>query len=208
VLLGLSLDPRALLDSLHPYGEIGLWLLIFAETGLLIGFFLPGDSLLFTAGLLASQGKLDVALVVAGAFVAAVVGDAVGYSIGKRAGPRIFTKPDARLFKTEYVDRTASFFDRHGPKTVLLARFVPVVRTFTPVMAGVGGMRRATFSVYNVVGALVWAVGVTLAGYALSDAIGSSIDTYLYPIIAVIVLASLVPAFLEWRRARRTRVGG
>ena len=167
MVLGLSLDPKHIIDSLSPYGEIGLWLIIFAETGLLIGFFLPGDSLLFTAGLLASQGHLDIALVVIGCFVAACIGDQVGYTIGNRLGPRLFRRPDSRFFKQEYVERTKAFFDRHGPKTIVLARFVPIVRTFTPVMAGVGTMRRRTFSLYNVIGALLWTVGVTMLGYAL-----------------------------------------
>jgi membrane-associated protein len=203
VILALSLDPRTILDSLHPYGEVGLWLMVFAETGLLIGFFLPGDSLLFTAGLLASQGSLDATLVVLGCFIAAVIGDAVGYTIGRRVGPRLFARPDSKVFKQAYVEKTSAFFDRHGPKTVLLARFVPVVRTFTPVMAGVGGMRRRTFTIYNVIGAFIWAVGITLAGYALSSAIGPSIDTYLYPIVATIVVLSLIPPLLEWRKAKR-----
>jgi membrane-associated protein len=205
VILALSLDPKTILDSLHPYGEVGLWLMIFAETGLLIGFFLPGDSLLFTAGLLASQGSLDATLVILGCFIAAVIGDAVGYTIGRQVGPRLFARPDSKVFKQAYVERTSAFFDRRGPKTVLLARFVPVVRTFTPVMAGVGGMRRRTFTIYNIIGAFIWAVGITLAGYALSSAIGSSIDTYLYPIVAAIVVVSLIPPLLEWRRAKRVR---
>jgi membrane-associated protein len=206
VVLGLSLDPKEIIDSLSPYGEIGLWLIIFAETGLLVGFFLPGDSLLFTAGLLASQGHLDIALVVIGCFVAAVLGDATGYTIGARAGPRLFRREDSRFFKQEYVERTKGFFDRHGAKTVLLARFVPIVRTFTPVMAGVGTMRRRTFTLYNVVGAFVWTVGVTMLGYALASTIGDSVDKYLLPAVAVIILVSFIPPYLEWRRAKRARV--
>jgi membrane-associated protein len=201
--LALSLDPKALLSDLSPYAEIGLILIIFAETGLLIGFFLPGDSLLFTAGLLANQGKMNLAAVLVGCFLAAVVGDQVGFTFGERAGPRIFRRPDSRLFKHEYIERTEHFFEKHGPKTIVLARFVPVVRTFAPVMAGVGSMTRRTFLAYNVVGAFVWVFGVTLAGYFLADAIGDSIDTYLYPIIAVIIVLSLVPPFLEWRKARK-----
>ena len=199
----LGIDVEELLNSLSPYGEIVLWLIIFAETGLLIGFFLPGDSLLFTAGILAGQGKLDIAMVVTGCFIAAVIGDQVGYMIGKKLGPRLFTRQESRLFKQEYVERTRGFFERHGPKTIVLARFVPVVRTFTPVMAGVGEMEHRTFTIYNVVGALLWAVGVTLLGYALGDAIGEDIDAYLLPILAVIILVSLLPALLEWRKARK-----
>ena len=205
VVLGLSLDPKHIIDSLSPYGEIGLWLIIFAETGLLIGFFLPGDSLLFTAGLLASEGHLDIALVVIGCFIAAVIGTEAGYMIGERAGPRLFRRPDSRFFKQEYVERTKTFFDRHGPKTIVLARFVPIVRTFTPVMAGVGAMHRRTFTIYNIVGALIWTVGVTMLGYALASTIGDSVDNYLLPLIAVIILVSFIPPFLEWRRAKRSQ---
>ena len=120
-------------------------LIIFAETGLLFGFFLPGDSLLFTAGLLAKQGKLNLAAILIGCFAAAVIGDQVGFTIGDKAGPRLFRKPDSRLFKQEYIERTEKFFEKHGPKTIVIARFVPVVRTFAPVMAGVGSMPRRTF---------------------------------------------------------------
>jgi membrane-associated protein len=201
----LGIDIKELLDSLSPYGEIVLWLIVFAETGLLIGFFLPGDSLLFTAGILASQGKLDIALVVVGCFVAAVIGDQVGYTIGQRLGPRLFRKPDSRIFKQEYVERTKGFFEKHGPKTIVLARFVPIVRTFAPTLAGVGEMPRSTFLKYNLVGAFLWAVGVTMLGYALGDVIGDDIDTYLLPLVAVIILVSLIPPLLEWRRARKAR---
>lgn len=199
------LDPRHLIDSMSPYGELAVMLIIFAETGLLIGFFLPGDSLLFTAGLLASQGHLSIGWLLIGVFVAAVLGDQVGFQVGSRLGPTIFRKPDAKLFRQEYVEHTKSFFDRHGPKTVILARFVPVVRTFAPVLAGVGEMKWRTFAVFNVIGALLWAVGVTLLGYLLASAIGDSVDKYLYPIIALIILVSFIPPYLEWRKHRRAK---
>ena len=202
-LLGLSLDPRDLLNSLSPYGEIGVMLIVFAETGLLLGFFLPGDSLLFTAGVLAAQGNLRVGVLVPLCFVGAFLGSEVGYLIGKHLGPRLFTRPDSRLFKQEYVERTREFFERHGPKTIVIARFVPVVRTFTPIMAGVGSMRRRVYSTYNLIGALIWAVGITMLGWAISDAIGSNIDTYLLPLVALVIAISLLPAVIEWRRARR-----
>lgn len=198
-----GINIEELLDSLSPYGEVVLWLIIFAETGLLIGFFLPGDSLLFTAGILAGQGKLDIVLVAIGCFIAAVAGDQVGYTIGQRYGPRLFRKEDSRVFKQEYIDRTRAFFEKHGPKTIVLARFVPIVRTFAPTLAGVAEMPRSTFFRYNVVGAFIWAIGLTMLGYALGDAIGDSIDTYLLPLIAVIILISLIPPFLEWRKAKR-----
>jgi membrane-associated protein len=202
-LAALSLNPRDILDSFGPWATVGLILIIFAETGLLIGFFLPGDSLLFTGGILASQGNLNIAVIAIGCFLAAVIGDQVGYTIGHRAGPPLFRRPDSRIFKQRYVDRTKEFFDKHGPKTILLARFVPVVRTFAPVLAGVGKMDRRTFTTYNVVGGFVWAVGVTLAGYILGSAIGSDIDKYLLPIIAVIVVLSILPPLIEMRRERR-----
>ncbi len=200
--LALTLDPKTILDSLSPYGEIGLMLIIFAETGLLLGFFLPGDSLMFTAGLLANQGSLNLALVLVGCFVAAVIGDQVGFTIGQMLGPRVGRKPDARFVKPEYVERTEVFFDRHGPKTIVLARFVPIVRTFAPVVAGVAHMRRAVFLRYNAVGAGLWVTVATLAGYLLANAIGNSIDTYLLPLVGIIVLVSLIPPFIEWRRHR------
>jgi len=202
-LLGLIPGPKEILDSLSPYGEIGLILIIFAETGLLIGFFLPGDSLLFTAGLLANEGKLNLAAVLIGCFFAAVIGDQVGFTIGQKAGPRVFRREDSRFFKQEYVERTHEFFERHGPKTIVLARFVPIVRTFAPVLAGVGTMSRRTFLTYNVFGAFIWVFGVTMAGYWLAEAIGEDIDTYLLPIVAVIILLSLIPPFLEWRRSKK-----
>jgi membrane-associated protein len=203
----LGLDPKNIFNSISPYGELAAWLIVFAETGLLLGFFLPGDSLLFTAGVLAGQGKLSIWLLLPGAFVGAFLGAEVGYLIGRRVGPRLFRRPDSRFFKQENVERTKAFFDRHGPKAVVLARFVPVVRTFTPVMAGVGEMRRREFTRYNLIGALLWAVGVTLLGYALGNAIGSNIDTYLLPLIALIIVVSLIPVYIEWRRSKGGAAG-
>ena len=204
-ILALSLDPKEILNDLSPYGEIGLILIVFAETGLLIGFFLPGDSLLFTAGILANQGKLNLAVILIGCFAAAVIGDQLGFTIGQKTGPALLRRPDGKLFKREYIDRTEEFFDQHGSKTIVLARFVPIVRTFAPVVAGIGKMSRRTFLTFNVFGGFIWVFGVTLAGYFLADAIGDSIDTYLYPLIAAIIIISLIPPFLEWRKHRRAR---
>jgi membrane-associated protein len=208
VIVALGLDPKQLLSDFGGAATIVLILVIFAETGLLIGFFLPGDSLLFTAGLLASQSQpgephLNLAVVLVGCFAAAAIGDQVGFTIGEQAGPRLLRRPDSKLFKRDYVVRTEAFFDRHGAKTVLLARFVPVVRTFAPLLAGVGKMTRRTFTSFNVVGAFIWVFGVTLLGYFLADAIGNSIDTYLLPIIVVIIVVSLIPPFVEYRKAKR-----
>jgi membrane-associated protein len=209
-IFALGPDPKQLLSDFGGAATIVLIFVIFAETGLLIGFFLPGDSLLFTAGLLAAQSKpgephLNLVVVLLGCFAAAVIGDQVGFTIGEHAGPRLLRRPDSKLFKRDYVLRTEAFFDRHGPKTVLVARFVPVVRTFAPLLAGVGKMTRRTFTSFNIVGAAIWVFGVTLLGYFLADAIGNSIDTYLLPIIFVIIVVSLIPPFLEYRKAKRQR---
>ncbi len=198
-----AIDPNKLLES---FGTIGLILIIFAESGLLIGFFLPGDSLLVTAGLLASAGKLNLAVILVGCFVAAVVGDQVGYAFGKKVGPSIFKRPNSRLFKHEHVARANRFFEEHGPKTIVMARFVPVVRTFAPILAGVGTMPYRTFLAYNIFGGLLWAVGVTLIGYFLGDAIGpDKIDSYLLPIIGVVIVLSLIPPLLEYRKHRKAQ---
>jgi membrane-associated protein len=196
-----AIDPQQLIRS---FGTIGLFLIIFAESGLLIGFFLPGDSLLFTAGLFAARGDLNIAVILVGCFVAAVLGDQVGYAFGRKVGPSIFSKPNSKLFKQEYVQRADQFFEEHGPKTILLARFVPVVRTFAPILAGVGSMKYRTFLVYNLIGGFVWAIGVTSLGYLLGDQIGEdNIDKYLLPIIFVIIVISVLPAVFEVLRHRR-----
>ena len=198
------MDPRNLIET---FGTIGLFVIVFAESGLLIGFFLPGDSLLFTAGLLASQGVLNFPLILVGCFVAAVVGDQVGYAFGARVGPALFRRPDSRVFKQEYVDKARHFFERYGSKTIVIARFVPIVRTFAPILAGVGTMRYRTFVTFNILGALLWAVGVTSIGYILGESV-PHIDKYLLPVIAVIVLASVTPIAFELLRNRsRSRQG-
>ncbi len=195
------MDPRNLIET---FGTIGLFLIVFAESGLLFGFFLPGDSLLFTAGLLASQGILNFPVILVGCFVAAVAGDQVGYAIGARVGPALFRRPDSRVFKQEYVEKARHFFERYGSKTIVLARFVPIVRTFAPILAGVGAMRYRTFVTFNVLGGFLWAVGVTSLGYGLGESI-PDIDKYLYPIIGLIILLSVMPIAVEFLRARRAR---
>lgn len=195
------LDPQSLLSSL---GALGVFLVLFAETGLLVGFFLPGDSLLFTAGLLTATGTIQVPIGVLGlcVFIAAFAGDQVGYYIGHRAGPAVFRRPESRLFRQEYVDRAHEFFERFGGRAVILARFVPIVRTFVPVIAGVARMPYRTFITYNVVGALLWGVGVTLLGFWLGqfDWVGRNIDI----IFIVIVAISVIPIAIELLKARRT----
>jgi membrane-associated protein len=199
------LDPEHLIRSFGHLAVLGVCLVVFAETGLLVGFFLPGDSLLFTAGLLVATGVIDtpVWLLAVLVFVAAFVGDQTGYLIGRKAGPRIFNRPDSRLFKQEYVDKTYAYFDRYGARTIVIARFVPIVRTFAPVAAGVGRMDYRTFATYNVFGALLWGVGVTLLGYWLGQI--EFVRHYIEPILLGIIALSLVPVAVELLRARSSR---
>jgi membrane-associated protein len=202
------LDPKSLIDDV---GLWGLFAVVFAESGMLVGFFLPGDSLLFTAGFLASgPSSVDEALhlplgwLLIGAFIAAVIGDQVGYFIGRRAGPAVFNRPDSRFFKRENVDKAHGFFERYGAKTIVLARFVPVVRTFAPVVAGVSDMRYRTFVTFNVVGAFLWAVGVTLLGYYLGqvDFIENNLELAILTVVAISVLPIVREVWLSRRQHR------
>jgi membrane-associated protein len=196
--------PGDLESTLQTIGLIGLFAIIFAESGLFFGFFLPGDSLLFTAGLLSSQGHLaPLPVLLVGCFLAAVGGDQVGYLFGARVGPALFRRPDSRVFKQEYVERARAFFERHGSKTIVLARFVPIVRTFAPILAGVGEMQYRTFVTFNVMGGLLWAVGVTTLGYVLGET-APWVEDYLLPVIAVIIALSLIPVAVELLRHRRS----
>ncbi|TSD04840.1 MAG: membrane-associated protein [Parcubacteria group bacterium Greene0714_36] len=185
-----------LVRLIETVGYLGLFAIVFAESGLFVGFFLPGDSLLFTAGFLASQGYGSIALLVIGCFAAAVLGDSFGYGFGRRVGPRIFTKDDSFFFRKAYVARTQEFYNRHGGKTLILARFMPVMRTLAPIFAGVGNMPYRTFLFYNVIGGLLWAVGLTVLGYALGSVI-PGIDRYLIPIVLVIIITSALPPLLH-----------
>ncbi len=177
---------------------------VFAESGILVGFFLPGDSLLFTAGFLASQGYLNIGILVAVTFVCALVGDSVGYAFGKRLGPRIFTREDSIFFDKQHVQRAEAFYQKHGGKAITLARFIPVVRTFAPVVAGVGHMPYRTFLFYNFIGALVWGVGLPIIGYFAGSYI-PNIDEYLLPVILGIVFISISPAIFHLVRHKNDR---
>jgi membrane-associated protein len=196
--------PGDLESTLQAIGLIGLFAIVFAESGLFFGFFLPGDSLLFTAGLLSSQGHLaPLPVILVGCFVAAVAGDQVGYVFGARVGPSLFRRPDSRVFKQEYVEKARAFFERHGSKTIVLARFVPIVRTFAPILAGVGEMQYRTFVTFNLIGGLLWAVGVTTLGYVLGET-APWVEEYLLLVIAVIIALSLIPVAVELLRSRRS----
>ena len=199
------MDPKHLIEA---FGTIGILVIVFAESGILAGFFLPGDSLLFTAGLLASQGSLNLPVLLIGVPLAAILGDQVGYLFGRRVGPALFRRPDSRIFRQRHVEMARKYFSEHGSKTIVLARFVPVVRTFAPVIAGVAQMPYRTFVTFNVIGGLLWGLGVTLGGFALGKVIPDG-DRYLYPIIGVIIVVSFLPVIREALRVRReSKTGG
>jgi membrane-associated protein len=187
-------------------GLLLLAAIVFAESGLLIGFFLPGDSLLFIAGFLASSAGGEVLpplpIVALVTFVAAVAGDQVGYLFGRRVGPGLFDRDESRLFNPRNVQKAQDFFDRHGAKTIVMARFVPVVRTFAPIVAGVGRMNYRTFVTFNIVGGILWGVGVTTLGYFLGEV--SWIESNIEIALIVIVLISVLPMLIEIRRHRRS----
>jgi membrane-associated protein len=187
------------LHRIHPWEYFVLFAIIFAESGLLIGFFLPGDTLLFTAGFLAYKGDLNIWLLVPLLFLAAFAGDQTGYFVGRRAGEKFFTKENAKILKKSHVEKTHAFFEKYGGKTIILARFVPIVRTLAPVMAGTGKMSYKKFVSFNAIGAALWGIGITLLGYFLGKSIGAEkVDKYLLPIIAVIFVASFIPPAIEW----------
>jgi membrane-associated protein len=170
--------------------------IVFAESGLLIGFFLPGDTLLFSAGLFAAQGRFGIVPLIIAIVLAAIIGDNVGYSIGRRTGKRIFSKKDGVLFRQEYISKAEAFYEKHGGKTIILARFTPVVRTFAPMVAGVGNMSRQRFMFFNVIGAIIWGAGVTLLGYFVGNRI-PNIETYVMPIMLAAIVLTFAPSILH-----------
>jgi membrane-associated protein len=195
-------------ERLAAAGLLVLLAVVFVETGLLVGFFLPGDSLLFTAGLLVAQDRLDVSIwwLVLTLPLAAIAGDQTGYQIGRTAGPRVFHRPDSRLFRREYVDRSYAYFEKYGARTIVVARFVPIVRTFAPVVAGVSRMDRRVFTTYNVLGGVLWTVGITLLGYYLGNV--DLVAKHVEKVILGIVALSLLPIALELLRAARAHRRG
>ena len=201
-------------------GYLGVWGIIFAESGLFFGFFLPGDSLLFTAGFLASPAArriweavggpdaegFNIVVLAVGCFVAAATGDSVGYAFGKFVGPRIFTRDDSLFFHRKNLMRARDFYEKHGGKTIVLARFLPAVRTFAPIVAGVGEMPYGRFLFFNLMGGALWSVGLTVGGYFLGSVIPDP-DRYLLPIVAVIIVVSILPTAMHlWRERRPSRV--
>lgn len=203
-----------LVDLIIGFGIFAILLVIFAESGLLIGFFLPGDSLLFTAGALYATGILpgnvpiNIHLFVVLLFIAAVLGDTVGYWFGRKAGPRIFSKPDAKVFKQVHIQNAQKFYEKHGGKTIIMARFVPIIRTFAPIVAGVGKMDYRRFLSFNLIGGFLWTFGITYLGYFAGKAIvaaGVDIDTVILPIIFLIVLISILPPAIHILKEKKNR---
>jgi membrane-associated protein len=192
-------DPRSLIAS---FGLIGIIAIVFLETGFFFGFFFPGDSLLFTAGLLASQGYVSVTLLLLGVFLASVAGDSVGYAFGRKIGPALFSKEDSKLFKKEHLAHAQHFYEKYGVRTIILARFVPIVRTFAPIVAGIGAMEYRKFLKFNIIGGLAWTIVVIGLGYGFGRIIPDP-DKYLLPAIGVIIVISAFPAVRElWKRRK------
>jgi membrane-associated protein len=182
-------------------GMTALILIVFAETGLMVGFFLPGDSLLVTAGLFAAKGDLDIFWLNLALIAAAILGDATGYWIGRRAGQALYNRPNSFFFRREHLIRTHDFYEKHGGKTIVIARFVPIVRTFAPVVAGAAQMTYRDFAFYNVAGGIAWVVSMTLTGYYLGLLV-PDIDRHLHLVVAVVIFLSLLPGIVAWLRER------
>lgn len=195
-----GIDLVALIEAV---GYFGVFAIVFAETGLFLGFFLPGDSLLFVSGFLASQDLFSLPVLIGGLFISGILGNLVGYEFGKRVGVKLFSREDSLIFKRAHALKAQAFYDKHGPKTIVLARFMPIVRTFAPIVAGVASMKFRTFFFYNVVGAFLWTSGLVLLGYSLGSMI--DVDRYLLPIVLVIIVLSFLPGFLGYIKEKRAQ---
>lgn len=210
------LNPKIIIETLLVKGGIfvylGLIFIVFAETGLAVGFFLPGDSLLVVAGLFAATGKLNLAALLLTLFVAAVVGDAVGYYTGARLGPRIFKKEKSLLFRPSHLLKAHAFYEKYGGKTIIIARFIPIVRTFAPIVAGAAKMPYRNFVVYNVAGGFLWVFSMILAGYFLGSLLkskfGIDLDEHIEWVVIIVVALSLVPPLIEYLKGRREKAAG
>jgi membrane-associated protein len=207
------LNPKNIIDFLTTRGLLltyfGLVFIVFAETGLAVGFFLPGDSLLVVAGLIARAGRLNVAILLSTLFVAAVVGDAVGYYTGHKLGPRLFTRQKSLLFRPSHLQKAHEFYEKYGGKTIIIARFVPIVRTFAPIVAGAAQMSYRRFVAYNIVGGFLWVFSMILAGYYLGtvieNALGVKLEEHIEKVVVVVVALSLLPPVIEYLKARREK---
>lgn len=196
---------ESLIEAILSASYLGIFLIVFAETGLLVGFFLPGDSLLIAAGLLAAGGKLNLGGIMAAVVVGAILGNTAGYFIGQRFGPAVFSNQNSRFFKPEYVVEAQKFFVKYGALAVILARFVPIVRTLVPTLAGVSRMPFMLYTLYNIIGALLWGVGLTALAYYLGQLI-PDLDKYILLIVAVVLVVSVIPIVLKFLQARKRAV--
>lgn len=207
------LNPKFIIDTmLDKFGifvYFGLFFIIFAETGLAVGFFLPGDSLLVVAGLFAAAGKMNIFILLISLFVAGILGDLVGYLTGRRMGKTIFSRPKSRIFNPNHLLKAQKFYEKYGGKTIILARFVPIVRTFAPIVAGAAEMPYRNFAVYNIFGSFLWIFSMLLAGYFLGGlverAFGINLDEHIDKVVIVVVLLSILPIIFEYLKARRER---
>ena len=203
---GVLTNPERLIEFLSTvftgwYGYALLFAIVFSETGLLAGLFLPGDSLLFTVGVVAGAGKLDVVTIIITLAAAAIIGDAVGYYLGKKAGPLVYNRPDSRFFKREHLEKTHAFYEKHGGKTIIYARFVPIIRTFAPFVAGVAEMTYVKFASFNIFGGIGWVVLMTLLGYNLGEV--EFVRRNFEKVILGIILVSVMPIVFEYFRGRK-----
>jgi membrane-associated protein len=181
-----------------------LFAIVFSETGLLLGFFLPGDSLLFTVGVVAGAGQLNIGLIIVLLTVAAITGVASGYALGRRTGPKIFNRPDSRFFKQEYLKKTQAFYEKHGGKTIIYAQFVPIIRTFAPFIAGVAQMPYTRFAMFNVIGSVAWVTSMTMLGYTLGNI--PLVRRHFEKVVILVVLISVLPIVIEFVKSRRVKV--
>lgn len=195
-------DPVLLVKSL---GYLGLVAIVFSETGLLVGFFLPGDSLLIAAGLFAAMGHMNILWLLISLCLAAILGDATGFYIGKKLGVLLYSKQDSFFFRKKHLQEAHDFYEKHGGKTIVLARFIPIIRTFAPTVAGAASMRYLTFAFYNVFGAVLWVCGLLLSGYYLGMAFGDQINRYIHILIVGVVFVSILPLMIEWVK-RKLRI--
>lgn len=197
------LNPDFLITT---FGLLGIFFIVFAESGLFFGFFLPGDSLLVTAGLFAAKGELDIAVLIIACLTAAILGDQVGYAFGRKTGPMLFKKEDSKFLKKSHIEKAKAFYDKHGGKTIILARFMPFIRTFAPIVAGAANMNYSSFLTYNVVGGIIWGTLVPILGYTLGKSMSpEQLDKYFLLIIAGIIILSVTPPVYHTLKDKEAR---
>ncbi|KAB8040403.1 DedA family protein [Silvanigrella paludirubra] len=193
-------DPIKLIQVV---GYTGLILIVFAETGLLIGFFLPGDSLLIAAGLFAAKGDMNILILISTLTVAAIVGDAVGFYIGRKLGPKLYNKEDSFFFRKKHLIAAHEFYEKHGGKTIIIARFIPIIRTFAPTVAGAAEMNYFRFAMFNIIGGFLWVWSMLLGGFYLGRVFGDKINDYIHYLIIGVIFVSFIPIIIKWIKTRK-----